>query len=205
MPGAGVIAHGVRHDLGDLAPGQPVITGPGQITAQRGQRQARFHDRVGAAEQAAGQFAAQRRVDGPHGAGVEQLEAAPVRVGQRGRFLEHAQFGVAGGQRERASGPEAQAVHGRTQLGPQLAGAQRQRELGARPPAAHPDQAEVPDARAAGLALAFQVHDLVTAPPGRHRVHRAEHAPADHHDPLREPHGRQYSQFITCIANFTRQ
>ena len=193
MPGAGVIAHRVRCNLCRLTSGPPVIARAGQIGAQRGQRQPGLDDRVGPAQQTAGDLAAQRRVDLPDGGRVEQLEAAPDRVGPGGCFFQQAQLGLVRSQGERARGPEMQARHGGAQLGPQLAGAQRQGEFRAGPPAAHPDQAEVPDARTTGLALALQVHHMVTATPGRDRVHRAEHAPADHHDPLRDPHARQYS------------
>jgi hypothetical protein len=51
--------------------------------------------------------------------------------------------------------------------------------------AGQPDQAEVPHARAAGLGLPLQLHDLEAAPPGGHGVHGAEHAAAgnDHSCP----------------------
>jgi hypothetical protein len=66
VPGAGVIAHRVRHDLGDLPPRKPLVTalplttGPFttgcQVAAQRGQHLTRLDDRVGPAEQAAGEL-----------------------------------------------------------------------------------------------------------------------------------------------------
>ncbi len=205
MPGAGVIAHGARCDIRRLTSGAPVIARAGQVGAQRGQRQPGLDDRVGPAQQAAGDLAAQGRVDLPDGGRVEQLEAAPDGVGPGGCFFQHAELGLVGSHGERARSPEMQARHGGAQLGPQLAGAQRQGEFPAGPPAADPDQAEVPDARAPGLAFALQVHDLVTAAPGRHRVHRAEHAPADHHDPLRDPHACQYSQFPNMYSQLFGQ
>ena len=166
VPGAGVVAHRVRRDLGDLPPGKPLIpalpftTGPlttgREVAAQRGQHLAGLDDRVGPAEQAAGELAAQRRVHRADGRRVQQLELPPVRVGQRRRLFEQGQLGVPGSQRERARGPEADPGRLCAEFRPQLAGPQGQAELGSGLPAAHPDQAEVPHARAARLCLAFQ-------------------------------------------------
>ena len=183
MPGAGVIAYRVRRDLGDLPSGTPLVPVAGEIAAQRREDLPGLDDRVEAAVQPAGEVAAQRRVDRADGRRVEQLEPAPLRVGQRCGLLEQAELRVRGGQRERARGPEAEPGYLRAELGPQLAGAQRQAELRPGLAAAHPDQAEVPHARAAGLRLPFQLHDLEAAPPGRHRVHGAEHAAADDDHP----------------------
>jgi len=187
VPGPGVVAHRVRRDLGDLPPGKPLVsalpfTTGREVAAQRRQHLARLDDRVGPAEQAAGELAAQRRVHRADGRRVQQLELPPVRVGQRRRLFEQGQLGVPGGQRERARGPEADPGHLRAEFRPQLAGPQGQAELGSGLPAAHPDQAEVPHARAARLRLAFQLHDLEAAPPGHDRVHGAEYAaPGDDH------------------------
>jgi len=187
--GAGVVAHRVRRDLGDLPPGQPLVSVSGQVAAQRGQHLTRLDDRVGPAEQAVGELAAQRRVHRADGRRVQQLELPPVRVGPRRRLFEQGQLGVRGGQRERARGPEADPGHLRAEFRPQRAGPQGQAELGSGLPAAHPDQAEVPHARAARLRLAFQLHDLEAAPPRRHRVHGAEHAAADDDHPSPCRHG----------------
>jgi hypothetical protein len=178
------------------SPGKPFVTFSGQVRAQRRQHLARLDDRVGPAEQAAGELAAQRRVHRADGRRVEQLELPLVRVGQRRRLFEQGQLRVPAGQRERARGTEAEPRHLRAERGPQLAGAQRQAELGAGLPAAHPDQAEVPHAGAARLRLAFQLHDLEAAPPGHDRVHGAEHAaPGDDH-PCPKRHDPSIVNFI---------
>jgi hypothetical protein len=81
VPGAGVIAHRVRHDLGNLAAWQPRIPITSKVAAQRGQHLARFDDRVRAAEQPADELPAQGRVDLADGRGVKQLEPAPIGTG----------------------------------------------------------------------------------------------------------------------------
>ena len=112
VPRAGVVAHGVRRDLDDLSPGQPLVRtgalrGGGQVAAQGGQHLTRLDDRVGPAQQAARQLTAQRRVDGPDAGRIEQLQFPPVRVRQASRLLEQGELRVLGGQGERARGPEA--------------------------------------------------------------------------------------------------
>jgi hypothetical protein len=161
----------------------PLVSIAGQVAAQRREDLPGLDDGVEMAVQPAGELAAQRRVDRPDRGRVEQLEPAALRVGQFRRLLEQAELGVRGRQRERARGPEAEPGHLRAELGPQLAGPQRQAQLGTCLPAAHPDQAEVPHAGAAGLGLPLQLHDLEAAPARLHRVHGAEHAAADDDHP----------------------
>ena len=181
VPGPGVVTDRARRDFGDLPAGQPLVRAGacGQVTAQRGQYPPGLDDRVEAAVKTAGEVAAQRRVDGADGGGVKQLEPPAVRVGPRRRLLEQAELDLIGGDRERARGSEAETGYRRAQFLPQLPRAQRQRELGTRPAAADPDQAEVPDAGPAGFGFALELGDLEPAPLRRERVHGAEDAAAD--------------------------
>ena len=98
------------------------------------------------------------------------------------------QLGLVGGDGQRPGGPESRARSvGRDRL-PQLAGAQRECELGAGPSPAHPDEPEVPDARAAPFLFPLQVRDRKPAPPRHDRVHRAEDPAADNDNPPRLIH-----------------
>ncbi len=192
VPGTGVIAYRVRRDLGDLPPGMPLVSAlPCQSTRAAPGSTCRGST-IASARQCRPPANSPRSagLTARTAAGSSSSNSAPVRVGQRRRLLEQGQLRVRGGQRERARGPEADPGHLRAEFGPQLAGAQGQAELGSGLPAAHPDQAEVPHARAAGLRLAFQLHDLEAAPPGRDRVHGAEHAAPDDDHPRPCRHGR---------------
>jgi hypothetical protein len=127
------------------------------------------------------------RADLAGGRRVQQLVAAPRGVGPRGGLLEQGQLGLAGGQGQRP----VRAEPGRRDLGPellpQLPRAQRQVELRAAGPAAHPDQAEVAHRRAARSRLALQVHDVQAAAPGGHRMHQPEGPAPDNHDTVHRP------------------
>jgi hypothetical protein len=181
VPGAGVIAHRVRRDLGDLAPGQPLVAAAGP-RASRGSRAARAAPAAArrsrrAGRAAAGELAAQRRVDGRTAPGSSSSNPR-WRVRQRGRLLEQASSASsAASVSEPAARKPARAP--RRPARPTARGRAAPARVPGPPAAAHPDQAEVPDAGAAGLGFALQVHDLEAAPPRRHRVHGAEHAAAD--------------------------
>ena len=186
VPLAGVVAHRVRGDLGRLAARPPAVAGgparPGQqVLADGGQGEARLDHGVPAAAQPPGELAAQRRVDLAGRGCVEELVTADRGVGPCRRLLQQLQLGLAGRQRQRPVRPEADARHLRGQLLPARPGPQGQAQLGPAVAAADPDQPEVADAGTARLGLALEVQDVKPAPPGRHRVHRAEHPAAHHH------------------------
>jgi hypothetical protein len=63
-------------------------------------------------------------------------------------------------------------------------GTQREVQLATGRAAAHPDQPEIADARAAGDGLALEVDDVVPTAAGFQCVHHPEHAAPDHHHPF---------------------
>jgi hypothetical protein len=156
------------------------------MVAEGARHQARLDRRVAPAQQRAGERAAKRRVELPGGAGVQQLVPALRRVRQLGGLLEQLQLAVIGGERQGSVRAKAGRRDYSTQFLPPGPGPHREGQLWSRRPAAHPDQAEIPDAGPARARLPFQVHDAAAEPPGLDRVHDAEHPAADYHDSLHQ-------------------
>ena len=188
----------------DLPSGQPLVAAAaprGQVAAQRGQHLARLDDRVAPAQQAARELTAQRRVDGADRGRVEQLEPAPVRVGQRRRLLQQAELGVVDGQGERAGGPEAEAGHLGAQFLPQLAGPQRQASSG---PARRPLTQTRPKFLTLAPRASASRSSCTTSKP-RRRAATACMVPSTP-PPTTTTRcvipRRKYSHLETCIANF---
>src|SRR5262249_55243319 len=139
----------------------------------------RLDGRVRSAVQSCQNFSADGRVQLGHLARVEQRELPSPCVIASDYLLENAQLGLVLDDRQRPVRPEADAGNLGCDLLPQLARAERELELLARPPATDPDQAEVPHRRAAGGELALDLDDLEAAPARLACVHAAEYAAAD--------------------------
>lgn len=188
MPGTRLIAHRSRRDIHRLPAGQPGIavgrSGGQQVVPDRRGNLPRFHDRVLFAVQPGSECTPQRGVESAHGRAVQEPAAAFAGVGPAGRLAQERGLCVVAGQSQRSVRAETCSRHDAGQLLPEVPGAQSERQLGTRSAAADPDQPEVADRGTARNWLSFQVHDLMAALPGRQRMHHAEHAPADHDDPL---------------------
>jgi hypothetical protein len=119
MPGPGVVTDSVRRDLQRLPAWQPGVSDgagpvgrrlPGaacqQMIAESLRHQPRLDDSVPPAQQRAGERPAERRIQFPGSAGVQELIAAlrrvgQCRVGQCRSLFEQLQFTVIGGQGQR--------------------------------------------------------------------------------------------------------
>ena len=128
--------------------------------------------------------AAQSRIDGAHLDRLQQAEAAPGGVRAAGHLVGDGDLARGAQQGQRPGRPEADPGNALADLLPQFAGAKGGVEFVVRAPG-YPHQAEIAHRGAAGLGLAFELHDGVAAFDGFPCVGGAQHAATHNGHPHR--------------------